>query len=144
MTQFIQCGPKILMCHWKCPAQKIPVEDDSCTKFLHLKKQSPRNSTIFYASYVTLFWYFKCWMKSIPTKYMKVQSWKVFWCKYTASSDLDHSNIWYILLHSLNWWNDIGFDVTEAKMLMGLEVHQDGVKLANYVAWRSAVAFVRF
>jgi len=40
-------------------------------------------------------------------------------------------------------WNGIDFKVREAKRLMGLKVHQDGVKLANSLEWRSAVASVR-
>ena len=28
-------------------------------------------------------------------------------------------------------WNEIGFEVQEAKRLMGLEVHQGGVKKGN-------------
>ena len=47
-------NPNIFVSHQKC------IEDDPCTKFLHLKKQCPINSTIFYTSYATLFWYLKC------------------------------------------------------------------------------------
>lgn len=36
--------------------------------------------------------------------------------------------------------NENGYKVREAKRLMHLKVHQDGVKLANSLKWRSMVA----
>lgn len=37
-------------------------------------------------------------------------------------------------------WNEIDFQVQEAKRLMGLEVHQDGVEKSNSLAWWRTVA----
>jgi hypothetical protein len=40
-------------------------------------------------------------------------------------------------------WNEIHFKVWEVEWLMGLKVHEDGVKRANFLQWWSAVASVR-
>ena len=40
-------------------------------------------------------------------------------------------------------WKEIDFRVWEAKMIIELMVHQDGVKRANSLEWHSAVAYVR-
>ena len=39
--------------------------------------------------------------------------------------------------------NEMKIKVGEAKKLMGLKVRQDGVKPANSLEWRSAIASVR-
>ncbi len=39
-------------------------------------------------------------------------------------------------------WNENAFRMQEANELMGLKVHHDGVKLANFLEWWSAIAWV--
>ena len=39
--------------------------------------------------------------------------------------------------------NEMNSRVREAERLMGLKVHQDGVKPPNSLEWRSAVAYMR-
>ena len=39
--------------------------------------------------------------------------------------------------------NEYDFKVRDAKRLMGLEIHQGGVNLANSLEWQSATTFMR-